>query len=61
MKDTYKCEVCGKTIEATGEDIPECCNKKMTRIPIDICTQPAHPENARPMDDEDVCDDGRAG
>jgi len=28
---------------------------------LDICTQPAHAEHARPMEDEDACDDFRAG
>ena len=26
-----------------------------------VCLQPPHAEHARPMDDEDACDDGRAG
>ena len=33
----------------------------MEKLKIDICTQPAHAEHARPMDEEDVCDEGRAG
>jgi len=33
----------------------------MKKLPLDICTQPAHAEHARPMEDEDACDDFRAG
>ena len=61
MKNTYKCDECGKTVEVTDEDIPSCCNKPMKKISLDVCTQPAHAEHSRPMDDENACDDGRAG
>ena len=61
MKETYKCEICGKTIEVTDESIPSCCGKDMKKVTLDICTQPAHAEHSRPMDDENACDDGRAG
>jgi hypothetical protein len=58
---TYKCEKCGKSIKTTHEDIPECCGIPMKKIPLDVCTQPAHAEHARPMEEEDACDDGRTG
>lgn len=61
MEETYKCENCGKTVKASDDHIPECCGKQMTKFPLDICIQPAHAEHARPMDDEDACDDFRAG
>lgn len=61
MKKTFKCEVCGKTIDVTDDCIPICCGKDMKEVPLDICTQPAHAEHSRPMDDENACDDGRAG
>ncbi len=61
MKDTYKCELCGKNIEVTDGMVPSCCGKPMKKMPLDICIQPAHAEHARPMDDENACDDGRAG
>ena len=60
-EETYKCEDCGKTVKTTNGNIPECCNKPMKKIPLDICTQPAHAEHTRPMNDEDACNDGRAG
>ena len=55
----YRCEECGKTVE--DKDKPECCGKPMKQLSLDVCTQPAHPEHARPMQDEEPCDDGRAG
>ena len=58
---TYECEKCGKKIKTLDKKIPECCNKKMNKINLDICTQPAHAEHSRPMDEEDVCDDFRSG
>ena len=61
MKESYKCNECGKTIEVTDGKVPICCGKHMTKMPLDICLQPAHAEHARPMDDENTCDDGRAG
>ncbi|HUT00566.1 MAG TPA: hypothetical protein VMY59_09640 [Candidatus Thermoplasmatota archaeon] len=61
MKEkTYKCEECGKTIK-TLEKTPECCGKPMIQLPLEFCTQPAHAEHARPMQNEEPCDDGRAG
>ena len=61
MDDTYKCKNCGKEIKVKEGTIPQCCGKPMTKIPLDLCTQPAHAEHARPMDNEDACNDGRAG
>ena len=61
MEETYKCQNCGKEIKSSDEQIPKCCGKPMEKLPLDICTQPAHPEHARPMEDEDACDDFRAG
>jgi hypothetical protein len=61
MVEAYKCEHCGKTVKITKEKIPHCCGKPMKKMSLDICTQPAHAEHARPMDDENACDDGRAG
>ena len=61
LAETYKCEKWGKIIKRKEKEIPLCCNQKMVKIPLDVCTQPAHAEHSRPMDDEDACDDGRAG
>jgi len=59
MIKRYRCEECGKIVE--DEDNPKCCGKSMKQIPLDFCTQPAHAEHARPMEDSEPCDDGRAG
>ena len=60
-KETYKCEDCGKTVKVSGGETPECCGKPMKKLPLDICLQPAHAEHARPMDEENACDDFRSG
>ena len=60
-EETYECENCGKTTKNPKGKIPNCCGKPMKKIPLDICTQPAHAEHSRPMDDENACDDFRAG
>jgi len=45
-----------------GESIPECCGKQMKKkMPREICLQPSHAEHARPMEDEDACDEFRDG
>ena len=58
---TFQCEYCRKKIKVLNGKIPECCDKPMKKVSLDVCTQPAHAEHARPMENEDVCDDGRAG
>ena len=60
-EETYKCEKCGKTKTVSDGSIPECHGKTMTKVPLDICLEPASAEFSRPMDAEDACDNGRAG
>ena len=60
-EETFECENCGKTIKVSDGTVPECCDKPMKKQSLDVCLQPAHAEHARPMEDEDACDDGRAG
>ena len=61
MEKKYKCEECGKTVTVTDGTTPECHGKPMTKLSLDICTEPASAEFSRPMTPEDTCDDGRAG
>ena len=61
MIKKFKCKDCGKTVESKEENIPECCGKPMKQLPLNVCMQPAHAENSRPMESEEPCDDGRAG
>jgi hypothetical protein len=58
---TYECNVCGERTKKSDDKIPECCNKPMKKIKLDICTQPEHAEHSRPMEEEDACDDFRGG
>ena len=60
-REKYECKNCGKIVRVKDGVIPSCCDKPMEKLPLDICTQPAHAEHARSMEDEDACDDGRAG
>jgi hypothetical protein len=61
-KVEYECQTCKRTetVEET-EPIPTCCGTFMKKTTREICLQPAHAEHARPMEDEDACDDFRAG
>ena len=61
MIKKYKCKECGKTVEIKGEETPKCCGEEMEQLPLDVCTQPAHAEHARPMRIDEPCDDGRGG
>ena len=56
----FKCATCGKTIETDGS-IPQCCGQQMKEFKKEACTKPFNPEAQRPMEDEDACDDFRAG
>ena len=61
MNKKYKCEICGKTKIISDKKIPNCCGKPMKQLPLDICIQPSHAEHARSLENEEPCDDGRAG
>ncbi|MBD3193851.1 MAG: hypothetical protein GF317_02270 [Candidatus Lokiarchaeota archaeon] len=59
-KEKYECLTCKRTATIKEDDeIPYCCDEPMTKIPKEICLQPAHAEHARPMEDDEPCDDGR--
>jgi hypothetical protein len=60
-EETYECENCGKNVKASEGINPKCCGKPMKKLPLDLCTQPAHAEHSRPMEDEDACNDFRDG
>ena len=61
MISKYKCKKCGRTVEVSDDLNPSCCGSPMSKLPLDVCTQPAHAEHARTMQSEEPCDDGRAG
>jgi hypothetical protein len=59
----YVCETC-KRVEFVSDiqKIPQCCGKPMKKVfPKEICLQPEHSSSARPMENDDACDDFRAG
>jgi hypothetical protein len=57
----YECEICGKREKTSDGKTPDCCGKPMKQLPLDVCIQPSHAENARNIDTEEPCDEGRAG
>lgn len=61
--EQYECMSCRRTASIDEDEKPPvCCGKAMNKkLPLDICLQPGHSEHARPMEDEDACDDFRAG
>jgi hypothetical protein len=61
IEKTYECEECGKRIKSSTSEKPECCGKPMKQLPLDICLQPSHAEHTRLMENDEPCDDGRAG
>ena len=56
----FECIDCGKQVKSS-ENKPECCGKQMKQLPLDICVQPTDAEQVRVMEDNEPCDDGRAG
>jgi len=59
-KISYKCADCGREIKKEEtEENPVCCGKKMEQLPLDVCLHPNDPEAARPMRDDEPCDQGR--
>ena len=62
MATKYQCQTCQRTATIEeGENIPNCCGKPMEKQTREICLQPAHSEHARPMEDEEPCNDFRSG
>ena len=59
----YQCEECGETsIVYDDSGAPKCCGKPMKQLGISGCmSAPASAEHARPMDEEEPCDDNRKG
>lgn len=55
----YKCQSCKRTAAGYENDIPHCCGRPMKKMEREICLQPAHAEHARPMENEDACDEFR--
>jgi hypothetical protein len=60
MEEEYQCDTCSKREIIHGK-VPNCCGKPMKKVSSNICIKPEDAEHARPMEEEDACDDGRAG
>ncbi len=60
MKEVqYTCKSCGKTAMAPEGQAPTCCGLPME--PMNVCTTADTAEHARPFNEDEPCDDGRAG
>lgn len=58
----FNCEVCGTNVKAKSSDAPECCHQPMKKVvPMDQCQASFTAEHSRFDDNDEPCDDGRAG
>ena len=61
-KQAYECENCaGQKMTNSEEPSPDCCNRPMKSIPLDQCTLATTAEHSRFDQEDEPCDDGRAG
>lgn len=61
-KKTYQCKTCRKAVYGEAEDVPECCGEEMAVVgDPNTCTQSSTAEHARAGNNDEPCDDGRAG
>jgi hypothetical protein len=61
LKKAYKCKKCGKEQISSEEKSFNCCGQQMEQIPLDQCKQPNSAEYSGPFEEDEPCDDGRAG
>ncbi len=56
----YQCDLCGHIEEiAVGDTVPLCCGQPMAPLPV--CRVASVAEHARLGNEDEPCDDGRAG
>jgi hypothetical protein len=61
-KKAFQCDRCKRETLATDDGgTPACCGKPMQSIPMDQCTLSTTAEHSRFDQDDEPCDDGRAG
>jgi hypothetical protein len=62
-KITYSCKHCGKSRDLSPEEtVPVCCNSTMVWAEeLPVCDISSTAEHSRLDDDNEPCDDGRAG
>ncbi len=56
----FECKDCGKQVKSL-ENKPECCGKPMKQMTLDKCVQPHDAEYSGTFEEDEPCDDGRAG
>ena len=57
----YQCSPCRKKLKSQNGTIPLCCGQPMKQIKLDVCTKPHSAEYSGPYEEDEPCDDGRAG
>jgi hypothetical protein len=62
-KETYQCVKCGKTMEVIGgkPEVSDCCGEPVKVVDPAFCTTAPSAEHARARNEDEPCDDGRAG
>ena len=61
-EQAYECENCaGQKMIKPGDQPPDCCDQPMKSIPLDQCTLATTAEHSRFDQEDEPCDDGRAG
>ena len=58
----YECPKCRRQEEGDAEQAPVCCGQAMRSIgPLPVCELTQTAEHSRLEEDDEPCDDGRAG
>ena len=59
----YRCEVCGRKVEASVKEFPpKCCDRSMQpEAALPQCELSTTAEHSRLDGDDEPCDDGRSG
>ena len=58
----YRCANCQGEVQAPAdENTPECCGQPMNKVPMEPCTLSTTAEHSRLNEENEPCDDGRAG
>ena len=62
-KHAYQCVKCGKTLEGTGgkPEVSDCCGEPVKVVDLPFCDTAPSAEHARGKNEDEPCDDGRAG
>ena len=60
IEKKFQCIECGKQ-EKRSKNNPKCCGKPMKQLPLDVCVNTSDAEQARAIENDEPCNDGRDG